>query len=270
LGEEKFMLVASGALSRIHLRTLMPYAEGLDMSFTNRTDSWAGFSVAGPKSTQIVQNALGEVEAPKFFGCKEVTIGGVDCVILRLSYVGEVSYEIHCAIDDQVALHDALLAAAEAEQIDFHPFGSRAMNAMRIEKLLPRTGDELTIEFTPFELGMDWMLDLERNDDFIGRDALLEWKYKPLRYKMVSFIIDDHDVDALGGEPITTADGTLVGYASSASHGFRVGKTLAVGFLQPEHCNDGEELLIRVLGTPVKATVSLSPVFDPEGKLARA
>ncbi len=269
LGQDRFMMIASGGLSRIHLRALMPHAEGLDMGFTNRTDTWSGFSIAGPKCRAILAATMGDTDVPSFFGCVTTTIGGVECVVLRLSYVGELSYEIHCAIDDQPQLHDALIAVAKAEGIEFVPFGGRAMNAMRIEKQLPRTGDELTIEATPFELGMDWMLKLERNDDYIGKEALLALRDQPLRYQLVTLHLSTTDIDPVGGEPVML-NGQKVGYVSSASYGYRVGQTIALAFIDPANCVEGTVLSIPVLGVQVDATVSLQCAFDAEGARARS
>jgi dimethylglycine dehydrogenase len=269
LADDKFMMIASGALSRIHLRTLLPFAEGLDMSFSNRTNSWAGFSVAGPEARTLVEQALEGAASPGFFGCSECTINGVDCVILRLSYVGELSYEIHCALEDQTKLHDALLQVSEQTGIALSAFGGRAMNAMRIEKGLPRTGDELTIEATPFELGMGWMLDLDREGDFVGREALLELREKPLRYRMVTIRIAETEIDPTGGEPLTV-DGKLVGYISSGSYCHRVNKSLAMAFVSPEMCQNDQPVTVHILGKEYAGTVSLNCVFDPEGLRARA
>ena len=267
LGPQSFMLVASGGLSRIHLRGLLPLADGLDLTFENRTDTWSGFSVAGPNARRIVQAAMGDVDVPAFFGCKQVMIGGVSCTVLRLSYVGELSYEIHCAMNDQIALHDALLAAAG--DLEFVPFGARAMNAMRIETGLPRTGDELTIEATPFELGMGWMLDLKRGDTYLGKEALLDLSASMPRYKLVTLILDDTDVDPVGREPLMHGD-QVAGYISSATFGHRVGKTIALGFVMPEFWQDGTVLDAMVLRTRVRAVVSHACAFDPEGTRARS
>lgn len=268
LGVQSFMLVASGALSRIHLRMIMPHADGLDISFVNRTDTWAGFSVAGPNARDVVQHAMGDENVPAFFGCKACAIGEVDCVVLRLSYVGELSYEIHCVLADQLALHDALLVAAETTGREMTAFGSRAMNAMRIEKALPRTGDELTIEATPYELGMDWMLDLERNDFCIGQDVLRQMRNAQPRYRLVSMVLEENDVDPTGGEPVVQG-GDLVGYVSSAAYGHRVGKTVAMGFLRPDLCQSGTDVSVCVLEREISAKILTGPVFDPEGQLAR-
>ncbi len=269
LGSEQFMMVGSGPLSRIHLRTLMPFAASFDMTFQNRTESWSGFSVAGPRARDVVQAALGGGSAPAFFRGGRYRIAEAECIVLRLSYVGELSYEIHCHLDDQAALHERLSAAAETVGVDLLPFGTRAMNAMRIEKGLPRSGDELTIEATPFELGMDWMLDRDRNDDFIGKAALEALRDQPLRYRLVSMVLGDTDVDPVGGEPVVK-DGDLVGYVSSASYGHRLGRTVALGFLNPALCRDGELVDVCVLDKEVAAEVSLTCAYDPEGIRARA
>jgi len=268
LADQRFMIVASGALSRIHLRQMMPLSEGLDMRFENRTDSWSGFSIAGPNAGKIAQAAL-QSEPPRFFDCTEAEIGGVACVVLRLSYVGEHSYEIHCALEDQLALHDALLAAATERGVAFSPFGARAMNAMRIEKALPRTGDELTIEVTPFELNMDWMLDLETNRQSVGHAALTDWKSRAPRYRLVTLLLEDAEHDPTGSEPVTQS-GHLVGYVSSASYGPRIGQTIALAFLKPELCTTGTIVQISILGNEVGAKVSEDCAYDPTGILARS
>ncbi len=269
LGDERFMLVASGAMSRIHLRTILPSAEGLDLEFINRTDTWSGFSIAGPKSREIVQTALGEQSVPAFFQGGTYKLGGTDCVIMRLSYVGEISYEIHCPLDEQTALHDTLLNAATSAVVDLQPFGARAMNAMRIEKGLPRTGDELTIEATPFELGMDKNLDLERSDQYIGREALMSLRRARLRNRLITVIFEETDIDPVGGEPLTL-DGNIVGYVSSADFGHRTQQTVAIGFLAPPLCKDGQKVTVHILGREYTGAVSLRCAFDPEGALARS
>jgi dimethylglycine dehydrogenase len=142
------------------------------------------------------------------------------------------------------------------------------MNAMRIEKALPRTGDELTIEATPYELGMDWMLDLERNDFCIGQDVLRQMRNAQPRYRLVSIILEETDVDPTGGEPVVQG-GDLVGYVSSAAYGHRVGKTVAMGFLRPDLCQSGTEVSVCVLEREISAKILTEPVFDPEGQLAR-
>jgi dimethylglycine dehydrogenase len=268
LDEQAFMLVASGAFSRIHLREWLPHTHGLDVTFTNRTDTWAGFMVAGPWAREIVTRLLGEAP-PAFFRGSPRVVAGVPAVVLRLSYVGELAYEVHCAMANQPALHDALLAAADATGCPLEPFGARAMNAMRIEKGLPRTGDELTIEATPFETGMGTLLDLDRTTLFPGQQTLRALAGQPLRYRMVSLRLDDTDIDPSGAEPVTS-DGVLAGYISSAAYGHRVGAPVALAFLRPHLCQNGTRVAVHILGREVQAIVSLQPLFDPEGRRARS
>ena len=268
LAADRYMLVGSGAMSRSHLREIMPHIGGFDATLRNDTDAWGGFSVAGPKAGAVVARLLGNEAPPGFFAGREVTIGGVKCVVLRLSYVGELSYEIHCALDGQLALHDALLRAGGAVGVTLKPFGARALNAMRIEKAIPRTGDELNIEITPFEAGMGRYVDFDKPGDFIGRAALAAFKAAPLRYEMVSLALEDGEVDPVGGE-LLTCDGASAGYLSSASYGFRVGRRVAIGFINPRF-SKSNDLHVRILDRPVAATILGGAAYDPEGRLARA
>ena len=134
LSETRFMLVGSGALSRIHLREILKDLNDFDVRFINRTETRTGFLVAGPKARRVMQALSKDRPVPAFFKGGPMVMGGVDCIALRLSYVGELSYEIHCAVHDQLKLHDSLLEAAGAAAVSLKPFSARAMNAMRIEK----------------------------------------------------------------------------------------------------------------------------------------
>lgn len=268
LSQSRFMLVGSGALSRIHLREILKSLNEFDVRFSNRTETWTGFSIAGPKAG-IVMDALPKDRAlPAFFKGSPMVIGGVDCIVLRLSYVGELSYEIHCAVHDQIKLHDALLGAASAAGVSLRPFGARSMNAMRIEKGLPRSGDELNAEISPFETHMEWMLDRE-NTKFVGRKGLLERERSGKRYDMVTLRLSAHDVDPTGGEPVYKDD-ELVGYISSAGFGHRVGAALAIAFITPAVALPGAGFSVLILGTSIGAEVLVEPAYDPRGTLARS
>ncbi|MGP4806358.1 GcvT family protein [Agrobacterium cavarae] len=266
LKRDKFMLVGSGALSRIHLRQILPLTEGLDVSFTNRTEAWTGFSVAGPKARRIMEK-LG-IELPTFFGGADVKIGSISCTILRLSYVGELSYEIHCALEDQVALHDQLLKAATDADVEFAPFGARAMNSMRVEKGLPRTGDELNAEISIDEAGLEWMLD-RSNNQFQWQDGLSTRERKGKRLEMRTIKLDEYEVDPTGGEPLFSGT-EIAGYISSASYGHRVGAPLAIAFIKPQFSGEGTKLVTWTLGAEIQAKVLKGCAYDPSGDLARS
>ncbi|MFO0997297.1 MAG: FAD-dependent oxidoreductase [Alphaproteobacteria bacterium] len=269
LASDRYMLVGSGAASRIHLREVLPHLDGLDARLTNDTEGWGGFMLAGPKAGQVAGRLLGNAALPRFFEGREMAIDGLTSFVLRLSYVGELAYEFHCRLEDQLRLHDALLRAGDAVGVALKPFGARAMNAMRIEKAIPRTGDELNIEFSPFEAGMGRFLDLDKPGDFIGREALLAFRASAPRYAMVPLSIEDGDVDPIGGEPLMS-NGTLAGYVSSASFGFRVGQRVGIGFVNPRFAEAGQRFDLRILDEPVGATVLAGAPYDPQGRRSRA
>jgi dimethylglycine dehydrogenase len=269
LAADRYAMVGSGALSRTHLRMMAPRLEGLEVRLRNDTDGWGGFMLAGPKAGAVMARLLGNASPPAFFGGLETSIDGVSALVLRLSYVGELAFEIHCALADQPALHDALLRAGRAAGVALAPFGARSLNAMRIEKGYPRTGDELNIEVTPFETGMGRLLDLDKPSDYIGRAALTALRDKAPRYAMVNMAIEDGAVDPLGGEPLFL-DGALVGYLSSAAFGARVGHPVAIAFVAPHAARIGARLEARILDQGRAATILAGPAYDPPGLRGRA
>ncbi len=109
---------------------------------------------------------------------------------------------------------------------------------------------------------------LERNDYCIGQDALRQLRDVPLRYRLVSMVLEENDVDPIGGEPVVQG-GELVGYVSSAAYGHRAGMTVAMGFLRPDLCQSGTDVSVCVLDREITAKVLTEPVFGPEGQLAR-
>ncbi|MBV8918090.1 GcvT family protein, partial [Bradyrhizobium sp.] len=268
LQSHRYMLVGSGSHSRIHLRHLLPIAEDMNLRFSNRTEQWTGFSIAGPKARVVMEALCSGTPLPDFFAGMECRIGALECTILRLSYVGELSYEIHCAMKDQVALHDKLTAAAKKAGVDLRPFGARAMNSMRIEKGVPRTGDELNAEISPHEAGMEWMLD-RTNNQFVSQTGLSNREAAGKRYEMRMLRLAEHEVDPTGGEPLFQGS-KVAGYISSASYGHRVGAPLAIAFIKPEYAASGSKLTAWTLGAAIDAEVLEGCAYDVEGQLARA
>jgi dimethylglycine dehydrogenase len=186
---------------------------------------------------------------------------------LRVNFVGELGWELHHPIEMQNTIFDAVMEAGAEHGIK--PFGIRAMTAMAIEKsyrLIPR---ELSIEYTAYESGLDRFVHPNKGE-FIGRDALVQahadgdrWKYVTMEVHGVS------DADPRGNEPVWNGD-ELVGRATSGAYGWRVGKSLALAMVRPEHGADGAELEIQILGERYKATVIPESPYDPENARLRA
>ena len=155
-------------------------------------------------------------------------------------------------------------------EFDIKPFGIRAMDSMRLEKsyrLIPR---ELSIEYSALESGLDRFVRLDKNVDFIGRDALAAWKERGFNWQFVTMEVHDvTDGDARGSEPIYK-DGELVGRATSGGYGWRLGKSLALAMVPPAMADLGTEFEISILGKMHRATIIPESPFDPDNERLRA
>lgn len=268
LGPEEFWVIGSGMAERFHLRYFraVPLSEGT--SFDSLTDATAGYNIAGPQSRALLSrltNADLSDTAFPFFRSARIVVAGVDCVALRVSFTGDLGWELHCAEADQQALYTALLEAGR--DLGAGPVGSRALMSLRVEKGYGSWGRDYSPEYWPQESGLAGLI---RDDKpFLNRDAWLAVKDKPPRDTMVMLEIDAADADAQGGEPVFLPDGTPAGQVSSGAYGYSVGKSLAIAYLKAGLVAPGDELRVAILGGSVPARVLHRPPFDPEGNRLR-
>ncbi|NOC82864.1 FAD-dependent oxidoreductase [Ruegeria sp. HKCCD6428] len=265
LAEDEYMMIGSGMAERYHQRFFqmveMPQGTTLDVA----TDRIAGFNIAGPKSREALArltNADLSNAAFRFMRSRKITVAGVDCVAIRVSFTGDLGWELHCAETDQVALYSALLEAAK--DCGGGPVGGRALGSLRIEKGYGSWGREYSQEYWPQEVGLTGLIKLDK--DFLHKDAYLSIKEKAPREVLSIFELDvTEDADATGSEPIFTPDGVPVGRVTSGAYGYSVGKSLALGFRNPEVARPRDEVVIQVIGKPHKARVLADAPFDPLG-----
>lgn len=270
LGAEEFLIIGSGMAERFHQRFFqaVPLPEGT--TFASVTEQTAGFNVAGPKARDMLQS-LTEADlsnaAFPFMRSRRISVAGVEVVALRVSFTGDLGWELHCAESDQLALYQALLAAAKT--FSGGPVGSRALGTLRIEKGYGSWGREYSPEYWPQESGLDRLVKLDKGE-FLNRDAYLALHNKPARDTLVMLKIETEDADATGGEPIFLADGTPIGQVSSGAYGHSVGMSLALAYIKAGSAQPGEKLSVAILGRPHEAVLLDKPPFDAEGKRLRA
>ena len=270
--EDDYYLVSAGAFERHDgdvLWKLLPK----DGSVTLRTiTAEQGVLVlAGPASRDVLQSltdtSLANADFPWLSG-KRINVGRCDANALRVNFVGELGWELHHPIHMQNAIFDALMAAGEPHGI--RPFGIRAMDAMRLEKsyrLIPR---ELSIEYCALESGLDRFVKLDKASDFIGRQAVIDWREKGFANAFATLEVHGTDgFDARGSEAIYQGD-ELVGRATSGGFGARTGKSLALAMLRPDLAVTGTKVSIRILGERFDATVIEESPYDPENARLRA
>lgn len=263
--QDDYMMIGSGMAERYHQRffNMVDLPEGT--TFEVATNRIAGFNIAGPKSREALQrltNADLSNEAFRFMRSATIEVAGVTCLAIRVSFTGDLGWELHCAESDQIRLYTALLDAARA--CGGGPVGSRALGALRIEKGYGSWGREYSQEYWPHEVGLDGLIKPDK--DFLHKEAWLTIKDNPVREVLSIFEVDvTHDADASGGEPIFTPDGAPVGRVTSGAYGYTVGKSLAIGYANPAVAQPGDEVHVFILGKPHRARILHAPPFDPKG-----
>lgn len=268
LGREEFWVIGSGMAERFHQRLFraVPLPEGT--AFESLTEATAGFNIAGPEARRLLSrltNADLSDTAFPFFRSARITVAGVDCVALRVSFTGDLGWELHCDQADQQALYLALLEAGR--DLGAGPAGSRALMSLRVEKGYGSWGRDYSPEYWPQESGLAGLI---RDDKpFLNREAWLAVRDKAPRDLMVMLEIDETGADALGGEPVFLPDGTPAGQVSSGAYGYTVGKPLAIAYLKAGLVAPGDEVRVAILGGSVPARVLERPPFDPEGRRLR-
>jgi dimethylglycine dehydrogenase len=198
---------------------------------------------------------------------RTLDIGSVSVFAMRISYIGELGWELHHPVEHLVDIYEALVAAGEP--LGLIDYGYRALDSMRMEKAYRLWGGDISADFTPWEAGMDMFVKLGKGD-FIGRDALVRQKEEGITRSLACITVECGDAIPLGNEAIRTPDGTVAGYVSAAEHGHVVGKVIALAYLPVASATPGTVLEIDVLGDWCKARVVEAPLFDPSNERLRA
>ncbi|MGB7317940.1 MAG: FAD-dependent oxidoreductase [Planktotalea sp.] len=271
LAEDEFWIIGSGMAERYHKRFFKQVPLPTGTIFESRTNDICGFNVAGPKSREMLQrmtNTSLATEDFPFMRSKWIELAGVHVLALRVSFTGDLGWELHCAQADQARLYEALLGAGEP--LGAGPVGGRALMSLRVEKGYGSWSREYSPEYFPQEVGLDRLCKMDK--DFLNKDAVAETLAKDAREHMVLLHLNEDDVnasnaDATGGEPIFK-DGKGIGRVTSGTYGYTVGMSLALGFVKDAKPGDAVEVM--VLGQPHRAVILAEPPFDPSGARLRA
>ena len=266
LAEDRFYVV-SAAATELHdfewIARHLPADDSVELA--NVTNRKGVLTLAGPRSRDLLQ-AITDTDCSRkafpFFRCRELHAGTAPVRVLRVSYVGELGYELHHATEDQSYLYDLLMEAGREHGIV--DFGYRALDSMRLEKAYRLWGSDMSADYTPLEAGMGRFVDFEKGD-FIGRDALLRQREHGLERGLACLVVEAGDADPHGYEPIL-AGRERIGYVASGGYGHTVGKTIVLAYLPAAYLDPGTELTVEILGERRKARVVEQPLYDPENK----
>jgi dimethylglycine dehydrogenase len=269
LGEDHYWMVGSGMAERYHQRFFNMVERPDAVSFESRTSSHVGFNIAGPKSRELLSRLTQEDlsnDSWKFMRSRQLTVAGCSAIGLRVSFTGDLGWELYVAEQDQLKLYDAVLDAGA--DLGVCPVGGRALGSLRIEKGYGSWGREYSPEYWPQEVALDRLVKMDK-PEFLGREAYAAIADKAPRWKLVNMSVEVTNADALGGEPVFAKDGSAVGQVSSGGYGYTVEKSLALGFVKADYAVAGTQLDIAILGKPHSAIVLGEPAFDPKGERLR-
>jgi dimethylglycine dehydrogenase len=271
LKDELFYMWGSSQAQKYHMRWFEQHLPKDGSVSIERLDmGLVGLSIAGPKSRELLA-AMTDADvsnaAFRFMDVREMDIANCPTIINRVTYTGDLGYEIWVRPEYQRRLYDAIMKAGKKHGIV--NFGMRALLSMRLEKNFPTWFRELRPIYGGFEAQMDRFIDLTKND-FIGRDAAMEEKRSGGKLRRVSFVVDAKTADVLGDEPIFHG-GKVVGWVTSGGFAHFVNKSMAQGYVPKELADDTSAgaFEIEIIGAMRKATIITEPLFDPKGERMR-
>ncbi len=270
LSEERFLIVTGTAFGNHDLgwiRKQLRDDEGVEVR--DVTSSMACFGLWGPRARKILASVSAadlSNEAFPYMTAHEVVVGEVPCLALRVTYVGELGWELYPPMEFAVRLWDTLVEAGGPQGL--MPAGYRAIDSLRLEKGYRAWGADITPEDTPFEAGLGFAVKLGKGE-FTGRHALARQQAEGLARRLRCLTLADPRSVCLGNEPVF-ADGRVVARVTSGGPGYSVRKSIAYASVPLELSEVGTQLQVEVFGERVDAEVAAEPLYDPGGARIRA
>ncbi len=265
LSETEYQLTASYGAQDIHHRWfLMNPMDGVTVE--NISDRRTGFQIAGPKAREVLQACTrADVGAMKFLDVRRMVVGQADCIVQRVSYTGDLGYEIYCDAMDQRSLWHALWGAGLPHGMI--PFGMRAMMSLRLDRFFGSWLREFSPDYTAAETGLDRFIDWKRND-FVGYGPAAAERDNPPARQLVTFIVEAEDADVTAYEPVFLK-GEVVGFCTSGGYSHHMGQSVAYALVPRAVATDDLEVEIELLGKRRKARRVTDSGFDSDGARLR-
>jgi glycine cleavage system aminomethyltransferase T/glycine/D-amino acid oxidase-like deaminating enzyme len=270
LGPHRFQIVtgtAFGNHDRAWMRRHLPAEGGIHLA--DVTSQWACFGLWGPRARDVLAplttQDLGN-EAFPYMSLREINVAGVPVRALRVTYVGELGWELYCPTEYGAGLWRALWEAGQEHGIVAG--GYRAIDSLRLEKGYRVWGADITPDETPYEGGVGFCVKLDKEGGFVGREALLSARESGPRSRIACLVLEDPRRVALGNEPVRVG-GEVVGRVSSGGYGYTVGRSIAYAYLPPERVEPGTPVEVEIFGRWVGGEVAKEPLYDAGGERVR-
>ena len=268
LDDETFMIFGSGIAEAYHMRWFETHLPESGVRVEALGLNWVGLSFAGPKSQALLAKVTHtdvSTAAFPFMSIRSMEIGMFPVLVGRISYTGDLGYELWMPPEYQAQVFDLLLEAGQ--EFGLRLFGGRALNALRLEKGFGAWATEFRPIYGPFEAGLDRFVDLKKND-FIGRAAAAKEKAEGPERRLVTLTVEAEDADVLGDEPIWH-DQDVVGWVTSGGYSHHVEQSVALGYVPLALAEKGTNFSIEILGIKRPAHLVKAPLFDPHATRMR-
>ena len=270
VSQDRFLVLTGGASGTRDLAWLRSHApDDGSVQIDDITSELCGIGLWGPRARDVLQCVCAEDVSNRafpYFASKQITIGAAPARALRVSYVGELGWEIYVPTEYGLGVWDALWAAGQ--QFGIIAGGGGAFDSLRLEKGYRLWGTDIHTEYNPYEAGLGWAVKLNKGD-FLGREALTRSMEAGIERRLCCLTFVDPGHVVMGKEPILHGDRVL-GYVTSANFGYTVGKSIAYGYLPLAYATPGTAVTVEYFGRRYEATVAEEPLFDPSHSKLRS
>ena len=270
MDDEDFLLIGSGVAEEYHLRWFSEYLDPeLDVHVIPQSSTMLGLAVAGPKSRELMQKVSPydfSNDYFRFMEMKQVSVGLVECLVGRVSYTGDLGYEIWMEAENQRSVFQTLMQKGESLGIGL--FGLRALNSLRLEKNFGSWAREFRPIYGPMEAGLNPFVAYDKEADFIGKEIARKEKEEGGNLRLRTFVVDAKDADVIVDEPIWH-EGEVKGWVTSGGFAHGSGVSMAMGYVPREIADQTSGWEIEILNERCSCKLQPKPLFDPEAKIMR-
>jgi 4-methylaminobutanoate oxidase (formaldehyde-forming) len=268
LAEGRFRVITGTAFGQHDLSWIRDHApaDG-SVQIEDMTSAYACIGLWGPAARSILQPLTPtdiSHEAFPFMTARDLAVGSVPCLALRVTYVGELGWELYCPTEFGLRLWDTIWEAGQDAGVVAG--GYKAVDALRLEKGYRVWSTDITPEVDPYQAGLGFCVKLDKGE-FIGRSALLEKRERPSATKLACLVLDDPRSVALGSEPVRI-DGKVVGRVTSGGYGYTVERSIAYAYI-PAATPVDSPIEVDIFGQWISGRVSKEPLYDPAGEKIR-
>jgi glycine cleavage system T protein len=270
LAPDRFLIITGTAFGAHDLSYIQLNAPRDDsVTVEDVTSSRACFGIWGPRARDILQRVtranLSNAAFP-YLTAQTLTVGDVPALAVRVTYVGELGWELYCPMEYGQRLWDTVWEAGQPDGLTAG--GYRAIDSLRLEKGYRYWSAEIGPDYTPYEAGLGFAVKLNKGE-FVGREALLKQKAEGVKRKLCCLTLADPQLIAIGNEPVRAGE-QVVSWITSGGYGYSVERNIAFAYLPTEHARLGATFDVEIIGERVQATVAPDPLWDPRGERVRA